>query len=140
MKPRITVITIGVDNLDRAVSFYRDGLGLPTDGVFGSEFEHGAVCFFKLEGGLILAVWPRRDLAWDCGLPVSPRSPTEFSLGHNLSSREQVDATVAQARAAGATVVKEPQETFWGGYASYIQDPDGHLWEILWNSAIEVPD
>jgi len=140
MKPRITVITLGVDDLERSVRFYRDGLGLATDGIFGTEYEHGAVCFFKMEGGLILAVWPRRDLAWDCGLKPTEPSATEFSLGHNLSSPEEVDATVAQARAAGATIVKEPQDTFWGGYAAYLQDPDGHLWEVLWNPAFDLPD
>jgi catechol 2,3-dioxygenase-like lactoylglutathione lyase family enzyme len=140
MKPRITVLTIAVDDLERAVAFYRDGMGLKTDGIFGTEFEHGAVAFFHLESGLILAVWPRESLAHDTGLPVSPRSPTEFSIGHNLNSREQVDATMQQAERAGATIVKRQQDTFWGGYAGYFQDPDGHLWEVLWNPDIPVPD
>src|SRR5215211_9492149 len=140
MKPRITVLTIGVDDLERAVAFYRDGMGLATDGIFGSEFEHGAVAFFHLESGLILALWPRESLAHDTGLPVSAPSPTELSIGHNLSSREQVDQVMQQAERAGARIVKPAQDTFWGGYAGYFQDPDGHLWEVLWNPDIPVPD
>ncbi|HSJ65519.1 MAG TPA: VOC family protein [Gemmatimonadaceae bacterium] len=133
MKPRITVITIGVDDLDRAVAFYRDGLGLATDGIVGREFEHGAVAFFELQSGLRLAVWPRDSLAHDAGLPVGPPGPTEFSLGHNVGSRAEVDAVMADARAAGARIVKPAHETFWGGYAGYFQDPDQHLWEVVWN-------
>ena len=140
MKPRITVITIGVDDLDRALTFYRDGLGLPTDGIFGSEYPHGAVAFFRLETNLILAVWPRADLAWDAGIPQSPPSPTEFSLGHNLNSREEVDQTMVQAERAGATIIKPAADTFWGGYAGYFADPDGHLWEVLWNPQLVVPE
>src|SRR5213592_2360278 len=96
MKPRITVITLGVDNLERALAFYRDGLGLPTRGIFGQEYEHGAVAFFNLDPSLILAVWNRADLAHDTGLSVSPHSPTELSLGHNVNSRGEVDAVMAE--------------------------------------------
>ncbi len=140
MKPRITVITLGVDNLERAVSFYRDGLGLPTQGIFGQEYEHGAVAFFNLEPSLILAVFNRADLAHDAGLPVTPHSPTEFSLGHNVNSRAEVDAVMAEAAGAGAKIVKPASETFWGGYAGYFQDPDEHLWEVVWNPELQVPD
>lgn len=140
MKPRITVLTIAVNDLERSLRFYREGLGLETEGIFGTEFEHGAVAFFHLESGLILAIWPRESLAHDSGLPVAPPSPTEFSIGHNLSSRDQVDEVMGQAARAGANIVKPAHDTFWGGYAGYFQDPDGHLWEILWNPAISVPD
>lgn len=133
MKPRITVITLGVDDLDRAVRFYRDGLGLPTDGIIGTEFEHGAVAFFDLQAGLKLAVWPRQSLCADTGLPSGPGSSTEFTLGHNVSIRTDVDKVMAQAQAAGAVVVKAAQDTFWGGYAGYFKDPDQHLWEVAWN-------
>lgn len=135
MRPRITVITIGVDDLERAVRFYRDGLGLPTDGIVGEEFEFGAVAFFDLEPGLRLALWPRRSLAHDTGLAIFPASPTELSLGHNVTSREEVDDVMREAEAAGAVVVKAAQDTFWGGYAGYFQDPEGHLWEVAWNPA-----
>jgi len=135
VKPRITVLTIGVNDLERAVAFYRDGLGLPTDGIVGTEFEHGAVAFFELEGGLRLALWPRDSIAHDTGLSRTPPSTTEFTIGHNVRGRDEVDATMRQAAAAGARIVKPAQETFWGGYAGYFQDPDGHLWEVVWNPA-----
>lgn len=133
MRPRITVITLAVDDLERAVRFYREGLGLPTQGIIGKEFEYGAVAFFDLQSGLKLAVWPRRSLAHDAGIPVGTSSPTEFSIGHNVSSAAEVDAVMEQARKAGALIVKQAQKTFWGGYAGYFQDPDHHLWEIVWN-------
>jgi hypothetical protein len=133
MKPRITLITLAVDDLERAVRFYRDGLGLPTEGIVGQQFEHGAVAFFELAHGLRLALWPRASLAHDSGVPAGPRSATEFALAHNVAAREEVDAVMAQARVAGAAIVKPAQETFWGGYAGYFQDPDGHLWEVAFN-------
>jgi uncharacterized glyoxalase superfamily protein PhnB len=140
MKPRIAVLTLGVDNLERAVAFYRDGLGLSTKGIVGQEFEHGAVAFFDLQAGLKLALWSRADLAHDCGLPQSPASSTELSLGHNVRSREEVDQVMEQARKAGAKIVKEARDTFWGGYGGYFQDLDGHLWEVVWNPALLPED
>lgn len=113
--------------------FYRDGLGLPTNGITGTEFEHGAVVFFNLSAAVILALFKRSDLAHDAGIPVTPPSATEFSLGHNVRDRDEVDSVMAEAAQAGARVVKPAQETFWGGYAGYFQDPDGHLWEVVWN-------
>ena len=133
MKPRITVITIGVDDLENAVSFYRDGLGLTTKGIIGKEFEYGAVAFFNLQAGLKLAVLPRKSIAYDTGLTLSELSATEFTLGHNVSSKAEVDAVMKQAKDAGATIIKPAQDTFWGGYAGYFQDPDRHLWEVVWN-------
>jgi uncharacterized protein len=140
MKPRVTLITLAVDDLDRALRFYRDGLGLPTAGIMGQEFEYGAVAFFDLAQGLKLAVWPRRSLAHDSGLPVTPRSATEFCLAHNVASREEVDAVMQEAQRAGATVTKPAGPTFWGGYAGYFQDPDGHLWEVAFNAAMIPQD
>ena len=140
MKPHITVITLGVDDLEQSVRFYRDGMGLTTEGIIGTEFAHGAVAFFDLQTGLKLALWPRASLAQDSGLPVSPPCPTEFSLGHNVGSRDEVDAVMAQAKAAGAAIVKAAQETFWGGYAGYFQDPDGHVWEVVWNPGMMPAD
>jgi catechol 2,3-dioxygenase-like lactoylglutathione lyase family enzyme len=136
MKPRITLITLGVDDLERALKFYRDGLRLQTDGIVGTEFEHGAVAFFQLEGGLRLAIWPRKSLAHDSGLTVSPPSPTDFCLAHNVSSKAEADVVMEQARKAGATIVKAAHDTFYGGYAGYFQDPDRHLWEVAWNPHI----
>lgn len=135
MQPRISVITIAVEDLEASLRFYRDGLGLPTEGIVGQEFEHGAVVFIDLQDGLRLALWPRKSIAHDTGLDVGTSSPTEFTLGHNVASRAEVDAVMDRALKAGATGVKAAHETFWGGYAGYFQDPDGHLWEVVWNPA-----
>jgi uncharacterized protein len=140
MQPRISVLTLGVDDLERAVRFYRDGLGLPTKGIVGTEFEYGAVAFFELEGGLRLALWPRRSIARDTGIPRSEPSATELTLGHNVGSREEVDRVMATAAEAGARIVRKAADAFWGGYSGYFQDPDGHLWEVVWNPAWETPD
>lgn len=133
MKPRLTMITLGVEDLESSVRFYRDGLGFPTEGIIGTEFEHGAVAFFQLQPGLRLALWPRRSIAHDTGLSTGSPSPTEMTLGHNVETRAEVDDVMAAAKAAGATIVKPAHETFWGGYSGYFQDPDGHLWEVVWN-------
>lgn len=133
MKPRITVLTLGVDDLERSLRFYRDGLGLPTEGIVGQEFEHGAVAFFDLQAGLKLAIWNRKDLAHDAQLPLTASSPTECSIGHNVETKEEVDQVMEQAKNAGAVITVPPHDTFWGGYAGYFQDPDGHLWEVVWN-------
>ena len=138
MKPRISVITIGVDDLERALRFYRDGLGLRTEGIIGKEFEHGAVAFFDLQTGLKLAIWPRASISHDSGLPLSSPNPTEFTIGHNVNSKAEVDTVMEQAKNAGAVIVKPAQDTFWGGYAGYFQDPDRHLWEVVWNPQLTI--
>jgi catechol 2,3-dioxygenase-like lactoylglutathione lyase family enzyme len=130
MKARITVLTLGVDDLETSLKFYRDGLGLPTQGIIGREFEHGAVAFFDLAGGLKFAIFERADIAHDAGVPRSGRSPTEFTIGHNVASEAEVDAAM----------VKPAQKTFWGGYAGYFQDPDDHLWEVVYNPAFVPQD
>lgn len=140
MKPQITVLTIGVDDLEQSLAFYRDGLGLPTEGIIGKEFEHGQVAFFELQAGVKLALFARADIAHDAGILQTGRSATEFTIGHNVGSKEQVNTVMEQARAAGAKIVKEAKETFWGGYRCYFQDPDGHLWEVIWNPAWEVTE
>ena len=133
MRPRLSLITLGVEDLPKSLEFYRDGLGLKTEGIVGQEFEDGAVVFFELEKGLKLALWPRQSLAKDAGLLPTPASPTALSLGHNVTSEKEVDQVMAQAKAAGAHILKPPHKTFWGGYSGYFQDPDGHLWEIVFN-------
>ena len=140
MKARITLLTLGVDDLERAVTFYRDGLGLPTKGIVGTEFEHGAVAFFELQSGLQLALWPRDSISHDTGIPTSASSPTDFALAHNVRSPEEVDAVMQQAKGAGARIVRPATKTVWGGYAGYFQDPDGHLWEVAWNPAMLPPE
>jgi len=140
MKPRITLITLGVDDLPRAVRFYHDGLGLKTDGIVGTEFEYGAVAFFELQSGLKLALWPRKSIAHDTGLAADRPNATEFTIGHNVASSTEVDAVIEQAQRAGAAIVKPAHDTFWGGYAGYFQDPDGHLWEVAWNPQWPAPE
>ena len=140
MKPRIKVFTLGVDNLEKSLAFYRDGMGLPTEGITGTEFEDGAVVFFNMNDDLILALYPRVSLAKDARIPVSPPSPTDFSIGHNVGSKEEVDAIMQQAEKAGARITDPARDRFWGGYSGYFQDVDGHLWEIVWNPAFEVDD
>ena len=137
MDPRITVLTLGVGDLERAVAFYRDGLGFPTKGIVGEEFEHGAVAFFQLQSGLKLALWPRKSLATDSGLPLQLAAALEFSIGHNVASSEEVDAVMQKAERAGARIVKPAQATFYGGHAGYFQDPDGHLWEVAFNPGLD---
>ena len=137
MRPRITLLTLGVADLERSVAFYRDGLGFKTKGIIGTEFQNGAVAFFNLQEGLKLALWPRKSLSVDTGLPPSGTSALELSLGHNVDSQVEVDAVMQLAANAGATIVKAAQPTFYGGYAGYFQDPDGHLWEIAFNPGFE---
>lgn len=140
MKPRITLITLSVEDLERSLRFYRDGLGLETEGIVGTEFEYGAVAFFELQGGLKLALWPRASIAHDSGVALGSPSQTEFTLGHNVSSKAEVDAAMEQARQAGAVIVKPAHDTFWGGYAGYFADPDRHLWEVAWNPHWVIPE
>ena len=132
MKPRITLITLGVDDLERAVRFYR-AMGLATEGIVGQEYEHGAVAFLDLQPGLRLALWPRKSLAHDAGIGIDKPSRTDVCLAHNVRSAMEVDVIMGQAFAAGARIVKRAHKTFWGGYAGYFEDPDAHLWEVAWN-------
>ena len=138
MKARISVFTLGVADLEKSVAFYRDGLGLKTDGIIGKEFEYGAVAFFDLQNGLKLALWPKKSISKDTNIPERPASSLEFTIGHNVNSREEVDVVMKEAENAGAKIIKSAQETFYGGYSGYFQDPDGHLWEVVWNPAFEV--
>lgn len=140
MRPRIKVITLAVRDLDASLAFYRDGLGLPTEGIIGTEFEDGAVVFFEMNDDLILALYPKAALAKDANIPVTPASPSEFSIGHIVASKDEVDALMDQAERAGARVTDPARDRFWGGYSGYFQDPDGHLWEIAWNPAWAVRD
>ncbi len=133
MQARISVITLGVLDLEASLRFYRDGLGFPSEGIIGEEFEYGAVAFIQLQPGLKLALWPQRSIQQDTGLEPSPICPTQMTLGHNVYSPLEVDQAMAQAERAGAKIIKPTHMTFYGGYAGYFQDPNGHLWEIVWN-------
>jgi hypothetical protein len=144
MQPRIHVVTLAVTDLDRALAFYRDGLGLESSGVIGTEFAgddtnpSGAIAMFKLQGGLILALYPRTELAKDARVPFARPKPGEFSIGHAVGSRADVDALLAQAEAAGATLTDSPHDRPWGIYSGYFRDLDGHLWEIIWNPRLDL--
>lgn len=140
MKPRISVLTLGVGDLEKSVEFYRDGLGWSTEGITGTEFEYGAVAFFDLQSGLRLALWSRKSIAKDTGIPLQNTAALELTLGHNVTSKEEVNAVMTAAEKAGAAIIKPADDTFWGGYAGYFQDPDGHLWEIVYNPDLKPED
>jgi catechol 2,3-dioxygenase-like lactoylglutathione lyase family enzyme len=140
MKPRIKVFTLGVSDLEKSLAFYRDGLGLPTQGIIGTEFEDGAVVFFNMNDDLILALYPKSALAKDAKVSEGLPSPAEFSVGHIVGSKREVDEVMEQAEKAGARITDRPHERFWGGYSGYFQDLDGHLWEIAWNPEWEVKE
>ena len=140
MRPRIKVLTLSVGDLEKSLGFYRDGMGLPTQGIIGTEFQDGAVAFFSLNDDLILALYPKAALAKEAKVPVSPPSPAEFSIGHNVRSKQEVDAVMKQAEKAGAKITDPAHDRFWGGYSGHFQDPDGHLWEVAWNPQWEVKE
>jgi hypothetical protein len=144
MKPRIHVVTLAVADLDRALAFYRDGLGFRTEGLIGTAFKgdetnpDGTTAVFHLDGGLMLSIYPRSELAKDAAVPLAAATPGEFSIGHVVATRAGVDEVIAQARAAGAAVTESPRDRPWGIYSGYFQDPDGHLWEIIWNPGLDA--
>ncbi len=136
---RIDIITLAVADLQRALEFYRDGLGLESRGLIGTEFvgddvnPDGAIVLFELRDGLILALYPRTELAKDASVALGPPKSGEFSLGQAVASRAEVDALLTRAQAAGATLTDRAHDRPWGIYSGYFRDLDGHLWEVLWN-------
>ena len=132
MEPRISIITLGVNDLPRSVEFYRDGLGLP---LFDENTE--SIAFFQNRGAW-LALYPRESLAADAGVPTEGSGFSGVTLAHNVRTREEVDALLDVAVSAGATLVKPAQDTFWGGYSGYFADPEGYLWEIAWNPHFQI--
>ena len=140
MKPRITVITLGVADLETAVSFYRDGLGWQTEGIVGTEFEGGAVAFFPLSGGIQLALYPKQQIAEDANVDGTVTSSAEFTLGHNVASKEEVDNVMRTADEADAEIIDSPRDREWGGYSGHFLDPDDHLWEVVWNPQLEIEE
>ena len=138
MQARISVITLGVRDLAAALRFYRDSLGFPSAGIVGEEFEYCAVAFIELQAGLKLALWPQSSIAPDTGLAETLMCPTQMTLGYNVCSPLEVDQLMAQAAQAGAKIIKPAQATFYGGYAGYFQDLDGHVWEIVFNPGLEA--
>ena len=138
MEPRVDVITLAVEDLERALRFYRDGLGFESSGVVGTQWmdeesgANGAIAVFRFESGLLLSLYPRIDLAKDAAIPAGPARSGEFSLGQLVQSRAEVDELIEKAEAAGAAVTT-PRDRPWGIYSGYFRDVDGHLWEIIWN-------
>ena len=127
MEPRISIITLGVNDLQRSVEFYRDGLGLS---LFDEDTT--SIAFFQ-NRGTWLALYPREALAADVGIATEGSGFSGVTLAHNVRTREEVDSLLDVAVAAGATLVKPAQDVFWGGYSGYFADPEGYLWEVTWN-------
>jgi catechol 2,3-dioxygenase-like lactoylglutathione lyase family enzyme len=140
MRPRINVLTLGVDDLERSLAFYRDGMGLDTDGIIGKEFEDGAIVLFKMKDDFILALYPTASLAKDAKVTATKAPLGAASIGQLVKSKAEVDAVIRQAEQAGAIVTDPPHDRFWGGYSGYFHDPNGHLWEIIWNPRLSVAD
>jgi len=140
MNQRINMLTLGVTNLKKSLKFYQNGLGWRTRGIVGTEFENGEVVLFDLDNGMKLGLYERKNLAWDSTLPLQPESATECSIGYFVNSDKEVDDIFNLAEKAGAKIIKPAQQTFWGGYAGYFQDPDGHLWEIGHNPAWKIEE
>ena len=134
MEPRISLVTLGVADLDRAVRFNRDGLGWPH-----SSVGEGQVAFLRTAGA-VLALYPQESLAADAGVPVAGTGFRGVTLAHNVRSKALVDVALAAAVAAGATLVKPAQELAWGGYVGYFADLDGHVWEVAWNPGFPFAD
>jgi catechol 2,3-dioxygenase-like lactoylglutathione lyase family enzyme len=145
MEARIDIITLAVADLERALDFYRDGLGLQSRGIIGTEWvgddvePAGAIALFEMSNGLLLSLYPRTELAKDAKVPLGPPKTGEFSIGHAVASKTEVDALLTQAQAAGATLTDRPHDRPWGIYSGYFRDPDGHLWEVLWNPRLVRP-
>lgn len=140
MRAHINVITLAVDDLDKSLAFYRDGLGLKTPGIMGEQWENGAVAFFHMDDDLILALYPRVSLIEDANVPASKPSALEVTIGQIVGSKNEVDAVLETARRAGAKITGPAHERPWGIYSGYFQDPDGHLWEIIWNPQRNAQD
>lgn len=144
MQPRINILTIAVDDLEKSHAFYSEGLGLPSNGIVATDLHDdasgadGTIAFFELQDGLLLGLYPRTELAKDASLSMmgSPNS-TEFSMGYTVNSREKVEELLERAKRAGATITEPPRDRPWGIYSGYFQDLDGHLWEIIWNPSAE---
>ena len=129
MKPRISMITLGVENLARSIEFYETGLGFPRMPMKAEEAE---VAFFTLNGTW-LGLYPRKALAEDAMVNAEGAGFSGVALAHNVATKEEVDPVLQQAASAGGTIVKPAQDVFWGGHSGYFADPDGHLWEVAWN-------
>ena len=140
MKQRISMLTLGVNDLKKSMEFYQNGLGWKTKGIIGAEYENGAVVLFQLYNGMMLSLYERKNLAWDSNLTLQTDGATEFSIGYFVNSDEEVEVILELAKNAGAKITKTAQKAFWGGYHGYFQDIDGHLWEIGHNPSWKVEE
>lgn len=131
MDPRLSIVTLGVEDLEVSRKFYHQGLGLPI-------IDDGESIVFLEMGGVQLALYPWDSLAEDAQVPPDGSGFRGVTLAHNVSSGAEVDAVVEEAMSAGASLVKEPQDVFWGGYSGYFADPDGHLWEVAYNPNFDI--
>jgi len=128
MKPSISLITLGVDNLQRSLAFYRDGLGWPV-----AQTDNDDVAFFQMSNGVVLSIFLRYKLAEDANIAATGSGYCAMTLAHNVGSEGEVDAVIATVEKLGAKITKKPQKAFWGGYTAFFADPDGHLWEVAYN-------
>ena len=128
MHPSLSLITLGVTDVDRSLAFYKDTLGWKTDAKPGDP-----VAFFPLSSGVVLGLFGRNALAEDAKVKKDGKGFAGFSLAQNLSSKAEVDALFAELKAKGVHISKPPEDVFWGGYSGYFTDPDGYLWEVAWN-------
>ncbi len=141
MKPRINVITITVNNLQKSFDFYSKGLGWHSDGIIGSNIENGAVAFFNLSNNLVLALWPKQSLLSDANLnEIEQSQATAFSLGYNVNSKEDVDMAINIAVQSGGELVDPARDRAWGGYSGYFKDLDGHLWDVVYNPQLVIEE
>lgn len=127
MEQRFTMVSLGVEDLAKSAAFYEDGLGWKRSGQSNDN-----IVFFDM-GGVLIGLYPRGGLAEDANMPPDGGGFPGIALAHNARSKEEVDAVLAEAERAGATILKPAQDVFWGGYSGYFADPDGHLWEVAFN-------
>lgn len=131
MKAKMSIVTLGVADLEASRRFYEEGLGFPREG------EEEGIVFFKMEGTW-LSLYPKEKLAEDIGIAVEGSGFSGVTIAHNVASKEEVEAVLSHAKEVGATIVKEAQDVFWGGYSGYFQDLDGYLWEVAWNPFVDL--
>jgi len=131
MEPRITFITLGVDDLKTAIDFYENKIGWKR-----SEMSNDDLILFELKG-VLLALYPRKELAKDATVDSQGNGFKGFTMAYNVWSEQEVDDLIDSLRNKGVKIVKEPQKVFWGGYSSYFADPDNNLWEVAYNPFLE---
>jgi uncharacterized protein len=133
MEARISMVTLGVNDIQKAYDFYSKIIGFPSE----KGIEGGRVVFFTLNH-MLLSLFPKDQLAEDALVPNDGSGFAGITLAYNVRTRQEVDEIIGKLHRAGVKITKEPQDTFWGGYDAYFQDPDGYLWEIAWNPFVWI--